>query len=177
MTDLTHIEKKTREYADRRGVLSERVGELQQEMEGARRRHLPGIKRAVASASDAHDRLVAAIESAPELFQKRRTLIIAGVRVGYTKGKGKIVWDDEKLVIKRIHRHFPDRADDLIKVTEKIIRTTLGQMSAAELKKLGCEITDTDDYIVIKPTDGEVDKLVNALMREAENDQPERATA
>lgn len=168
MTDLATIEKLTREFADRRSVLGERVGELQDEIETARRRHLAGIKRAVNGASEARDRLAAAIEAAPAVFEQRRTLVIAGVRVGYQKGKGKIDWDDEGLVIDRIHRHFPERAEDLCKVTEKPIRAALSQLSVAELRKLGCEVTETDDYVVIKPTDGEVDKLVSALLREAE---------
>ncbi|MEQ9132679.1 MAG: hypothetical protein RJQ08_08560 [Salinisphaeraceae bacterium] len=168
---LQDIEKRARDYADRRAVLTERVGELQSEIEAARRRHLPGIKRAVNGATEAHDRLASAIQAAPEAFEKRRTLVIAGVRVGYQKGKGKIAWDDEQLVIDRIHRHFPDRVEDLVKVTEKPVRTALGQLSVAELRKLGCEVTETDDYVLIKPTDGEVDKLVDALLKEAQDDE------
>lgn len=175
MTDMTQIEKLTRHYADRRGALAAEVQEVEDQVEKIKRRHLPRIKQLVNRTAEAHDRLAAAIEESPELFEKRRTLVIAGVRVGFTKGKGKIEWDSEDRVVERIHRHFPDRVEDLIKVTEKPVRAALQQLSTQELRKLGCEITDTGDYVVIKPTDGSVDKLVDALLKDAERLQEDAA--
>jgi hypothetical protein len=36
----------------------------------------------------------------------------------------------------------------------------------SDLKRLGCEVAEAGDQIVIKPVDGEIDKLVNAYLKE-----------
>ena len=54
-------------------------------------------------------------------------------------------------------------------VTEKPNKDALADMPAGDLKKLGIELTETGDAVVIKPVDGEVDKICTALLK----DQPE----
>ncbi|WP_111747650.1 host-nuclease inhibitor Gam family protein [Salinisphaera orenii] len=165
---LSDVEKHTQAYAAKRDTLSARVAAMSDEIEAIKRRKLPGIKKAVAAAADARSALEAAIEANRESFAKPKTLIIAGVRVGLAKGKGRIVFDDERLVLDRIYRQFPQQSAELIKVTEKPVRSALERLSTADLKRLGCSVEDTDDQIVIKPTDGETDKIVSALLAEAE---------
>lgn len=175
MTTLAEIEQHTRRYADARAVLAARVQALQDDIEQAKRRKLPGIKKAVAAAAEARDRLQAAIEESPELFQRPRTLVIAGIRVGYTKGAGRLRFDDPARVVALIRRHYPEQAEALIKVTETPIRKALGNLSVAELKRIGVTVEETGDAVVIKPTDSEVDKLVNALLADAERIEGEDA--
>ena len=43
----------------------------------------------------------------------------------------------------------------------------LGDLLADELKKLGISVTEGGDAIFIKPVDSAVDKLVDALLKEA----------
>ena len=165
---LTEIEHHARAYADARRVLSERVQALQAEIESAKRRRLVGIKNAVAASADAHDGLLAAIQAAPELFARPRTKVLSGIRLGYVKQKGKLMISDADKTLQLIRRHFPEQADSLIKTTEKPLKTALEQLSVAELKRIGVTLLDDGDKIVIKPTDSEVDKLVDALLAEAE---------
>lgn len=173
MATLADIEQHTRRYADARDLLASRVQALQDDIEAAKRRKLSGIKKAVAAAAEARDKLQSAIEASPELFQKPRTLVIAGVRVGYTKGAGKLSFDDPARVGALIRRHYPDQAEALIKVTETPIRKALGNLSVAELKRIGVTVEETGDQVVIKPTDSEVDKLVGALLADAERIESE----
>ncbi|TXF11904.1 host-nuclease inhibitor Gam family protein [Pelomicrobium methylotrophicum] len=170
MTTFSDIERLTRAYADARSELSERVQALQDELEAARRRRLRGIKEAVARAADAHAALKAAIESAPELFQKPRTVTISGIVVGYRKMRGELSWDDPASVVRLIRRHYPDRADALIKVTEVPVKSALAQLTAAELRRIGVHVLEAGDQVLIKPADGDVDKVVDALLRDAEAD-------
>lgn len=167
MTTLTDIEQLTRAYADARGVLSERVAALQQEMEAARRRRLRGIREAAARAADARGALHAAVEGAPELFERPRTVTIAGIKIGWQKGRGEIVWDDAERVVALINRHLTEQADVLIRVTEMPIKSALAQLSAADLRRIGVTVVETGDQVVIRPVDGEIDRLVDALLREA----------
>ena len=118
MATLTDIEQHTRCYADARDLLASRVQALQDEIEAAKRRKLFGIKKAVAAAAEARDKLHAAIEDSPELFERPRTLVILGIRIGYTKGSGKLSFDDASKVVQLIRRHFPEQSEVLVKTTE-----------------------------------------------------------
>ena len=166
MSTLNQIETKTKTHALAREALAERVRELQDAIEDAKRRRLPGIKRAVEDAKATEAALRAAIEDSPELFEKPRTVIFYGIKVGFQKGKGRIEWDDDERVVTLIKRHFPDQIEALVKVTEKPLKTALAQLSVQELKKLGIEVEETGDLVVIKDTASDVDKLVTALLKE-----------
>ena len=166
--NLTEIEQHARAYADARRVLSERVQALQAEIECVKRRKLAGIKNAVAVCADRHDSLSAAIQAAPELFARPRTKVLSGIRVGFGKQKGRLIINDAEKTLNLIRRHLADQADMLIKTTEKPLKTALEKLTVAELKRIGVTVLDDGDKIVIKPTDSEVDKLVNALLAEAE---------
>lgn len=168
---LGEIEQKTRAYADARDVLNTRVQTLQDEMEVVRRRKLAGIKAAVATCAQARDHLEAVIAEAPHLFEKPRTLVIAGIRIGYTKGAGKLVFEDADKVVALIHKHLPESADYLVRTKSEPVKKALAQLSVADLKRIGVTVEDTGDVIVIKPTDDAVDKLVSALLRDAENSE------
>ncbi len=170
----TEIESLTRDYAEVRRLLAEQVDELQTELEGARRRHLPGIKVAVAQAAGAHAKLAAALAAAPELFEKPRSLIIEGIRVGFQKQKGKVEFEDEGAVIDRIRRLLPTpQAELLIRTRESVDKNAVYDLTAADLKRLGIRITDDEDAVLIKPVDSEVDRLVTALLQDAEQIEEE----
>jgi hypothetical protein len=50
----------------------------------------------------------------------------------------------------------------------------LRALSTAELQRIGCTVSGTGDQIVAAPVDSEVDKLVDALLKgAAEDEQPE----
>jgi hypothetical protein len=166
ITTIDIIEDLTRGYARARRELAERVTALEDEMLRVKRSRMRGIKNALAAAQDAQAHVRAAIEAAPELFIKPRTITIDGVKVGWMKAPGRIVWEDDEAVCRQIRKHFPDSADALIKITEKPIRAALNNLTVAELRKIGCTTDEAGDAIVIKPQDSEVDKLVDRLLKE-----------
>ena len=167
MAAMIDIEDLTRRYADRRGVLAACVQKLNDEVEAARRRRMTAIKSMVALVAEAESKLRTAIEENPGLFERPRTVVIAGVRVGFTKGKGSIDWEDDGQVVKLIRKHLSDQADALIKTVETPIKAALANLAAADLKRIGVTVEDTGDRVVVKPTDGEVDKIVAALLKAA----------
>lgn len=164
---LNDIELRAKVFAETRALLSDRVTALNDGLAALRKDHIPGIKRALAKAAEAEASLQALIEANPQLFTKPRTVVFHGVKVGYTKGKGQLDFDDADEVVKRIKRLLPEQADTLIRVKETPVKEGLLQLTSAELKKLGCSITEAGDQIVIKPVDSEVDKMVDALLKDA----------
>ncbi|MBI5770798.1 MAG: host-nuclease inhibitor Gam family protein [Verrucomicrobia bacterium] len=164
---LNEIETLAKQYADERSTVATRVQTYEDQVRATQRRFVPGIKTAAAQAAAAQARLVAAIEKHPELFAKPRTLTLHGIKLGFQKGKGKIEWDDDEKVLAAIARNYPAPvAETLIITTRTPAKDALAQLPAADLRKLGVTITDAGDFVVVKATDSEVDKLVAKILRE-----------
>ena len=161
------IERQTKRYAEARSQLVELVAGLEADMSALKHAQLPAIRRAVHKAAEHHDALRALIDEAPGLFVKPKTVVLHGIKVGWQKGRGGIVWDDADAVVAAIQKHLPEQAEALIRWTAKPLKEALNQLDVATLKKLGCRIVDTGDEVLIKPVDGAVDKLVAALMADA----------
>lgn len=171
MANLQEIERLTNEYADIRELLAERVNALEEEIEFLKRQKLPGIKNTLKKAAEAEARLRAAVEASPGCFVKPKTLVFHGVKVGFQKSKGSIEWDDDEMVIRLIRKHFPEQADILIRLKETPNKDALGEIPATDLKRLGVTVKDSGDKVVIKPVDGEVEKIVNALLKGATGEE------
>lgn len=173
MATLIDIEPAAKAYADARAKVAEIVTQLNDGIDALKRNHMPALKRAIARAAEKHEQLKTLIDANPALFVKPRTVIYHGVKVGFKKGAGGISFDDADQVVRLIKKHFPEQADVLVITTEKPSKEALGQLTVAELKKIGCNSVEAGDQVVIKPTDSDTDKLVNALIKgatEAEGD-------
>lgn len=169
MTIIENIEGLTRRYADARAVLAGRVQALQMQIDRLRTKHINSIRAGVREAAGIHAALYSLIEANPKGFVKPKTLTVAGVRVGYMKQKGKVVIEDEEAVIKRIRKLLPaEQAELLIRVQESVHKPAVYDLTAGDLKRLGITVTADEDVVVIKPVDTEVDKLVNALLKDAQ---------
>lgn len=173
--NLKEIESLTKEYATARKILETRVQELEEELSQTKKRHMNGIKKAVEVTKTYQSRLHAAIDEAPELFKKPRTVVFFGIKVGFQKQKGKIEWEDDDVVVARLEKFYPDTWIDYVQTIYKPLKTQLEVLPAADLKKLGITIVEADDKVVIKPTDSEVDKLVEALLRDEMKEAKEAA--
>jgi exonuclease VII small subunit len=175
MTQLTDIEPSAKAYAEARAKVAEIVTQLNDGIEALKRSHMPALKRAITRAAEKHDQLKQIIEANPALFTKPRTVIYHGVKLGLKKGTGGITFDDADQVVRLIKKHFPEQADVLVITTEKPSKEALGQLTVAELKKVGCNSVEAGDQVVIKPTDSEVDKLVDTLLKGATETEAEAA--
>ncbi len=170
MATLTDIEKATLGYATERRKLADVVQELNDQIEHLKKSKLAEIRKLVNSTAEKKSTLSALIQSTKELFIRPRTVVFHGVKIGLQKGKGKMEWEDDEQVVKMIRKHLPEMADELIKTTEKPIRSALNDLETSDLKKLGITVDDTGDQVLVKPTDSGVDKIVNALLKEAEEE-------
>lgn len=167
MTTIADLERRAKAVADTRAVVGEIVQSLNDGIDALKRDHMRALKAAINAAAEQHDKLKALIEASPELFVKPRTVVMHGIKLGYRKGTGGLVLDDEEQVVKLIRRHFAEQFDVLVKTTEKPVKSTLSSLTVAELKKLGVTVESTGDVVFIAPTDSAVDKLVKALLKSA----------
>lgn len=161
------LESLAKQYRAARDKVSERVHALNSEVRAVQARRVPGIKSAVAEAADAQAKLVAAIQDAPHLFVKPRTMTLAGIRIGFQKGKGRTLWPKAEALLAAIKRNFsPASAKLLIATKEEPNKEAILTLPAPELKKLGVEIEGAGDEVFVKAADTEVDKMVAAILKE-----------
>lgn len=179
MTEITlaTIETSAKQFAADRSELASEVQTLEAQIQALKQAALAKIKRRVAKAAESQSALSNLIDAARHLFIKPRTIVLHGIKLGLQKGRGGLCWEDDALLVKRIKQLFTKpQADLLIKTTERPIAKALEDLDASDLKKLGVTIEDTGDQIIIKPVDGDVDKLVTALLKDAiEETQQEAA--
>jgi len=175
MNPIDEIQSHTRDYADKRRVLADRLARLHDEIAAAKKRLLPGIKSQAAKCHDAKAALVALIEANPGLFQKPRTITVEGIKVGLQKQKGKVSWADAKAVVKAVRRHYPERFDDLVETVEKPRKSAMNNLTVCESRKLGLTVTEDSDAVLIKAAGDDVDKLVAKILAEEEGEEKEAA--
>lgn len=164
MLTMADIEAATRAYAQAREALSTRVKELQEEVERLRRQAMPSIRRALAAAQERRHELVTAVQAAPYLFERPRTAVFSGIRVGYQKSRGALTWDDDARVCELIRRHLPEQADTLIRVIERPVKPALAALPTADLRRIGVSVVDTGDAVVVRAIDDELDRMLQQLL-------------
>jgi phage host-nuclease inhibitor protein Gam len=161
---LNEMEKTIKSYAELRRTLALVVQELNDKLEKLKRERLPVIKRLVERAAEKHAELETMIAANREMFAKPRTITLYGIKCGFRKNEGSIEYDDAEAVVAKIRQHLANPTG-FLHVTEKPNKEALAGLPAGELKKLGCRICDTGDVIVIKPVDGDVERVVGALFK------------
>lgn len=155
-----------REHSRDRALLSDRVSTLQDEIERLKRRYLPGIRNAAAKSRESRQALATLIEENPSDFKRPRTLEISGIKFGFQKQKGKIVFKTAETVISAIKKKLPGKASLIIETVQKIKKGELNKLSVEEAKKIGLTVTQDTDAILIKSTTDDIDKLVAKMLEE-----------
>ena len=167
--DLLTIEELATTYADRRKNLSDALTRLRDDLEAVRRAHLPEIRLHLGVAQAKRSELFCAIEDGRELFERPRTRVMGGIKVGLQKQRGRVEIADEEATIKRIRALLPEeQAELLIRVRESVHKPAVYDLTAADLKRLGIAVTDDTEVIVLKPADDALDQLLAELLPETE---------
>jgi len=168
MSTMTEIESLAKAFAGASDELAARLNELREVQEAAKRRRLQGIKNALARVQANYDELKAAVGDSRELFEKPKTRVLHGIRCGWMKQKGKLDVADDDACVAALRKLLGNDAEAYIKVTEAPIRAALANLPAKDLKRIGATITDDVDAVVVKRAEGEIDKLIDALLNDAD---------
>ena len=171
---MDDIERLASEYARRRDALRETAGEAQAAVERAKRGHRAALRRRIGAAVNAHAELLGTIERSPGLFQRPRTRLLSGIKVGWRKRPGRIEIEDEAATIDAIRRKLGDEmAEQLIRIRERVVLRALRELPARDLLRIGAVAVEDADEPVAIPADSEIDKLVDALLDGEEGDRIE----
>lgn len=163
---MDQIEILAKAFAGARAELAERMQILRDEQESAKRRRLQGIKNALARVRATYDELKASLSESRALFEKPKTRILHGIKVGWMKQRGKLEWSDESVVIELIKKNFPDQLETLTRTKRSLVRDALAELPAKDLKRLGISVNDDIEAVLIKAADGDLDKLIDALIND-----------
>ena len=168
VTTMESIAGLCKSYAAARERLADTTEAIRSEQRRALRQRLRGLKARVAEVSAARDRLREAIAENPGLFEKPRTRALEGIKVGYRKQPGRIDCDEGR-TIARIRKLYPDRKAALVRVRESLNHAALKNLDAKILASIGVTVIQVDDQIVIAAANGDLDKLVDALLSDEED--------
>lgn len=134
-------------------------------------RHRAALREAFGKVAGAQAALTAEVTTHPELFVKPRTLTLHGIKFGFAKGKGRLVIEDETKSVALARKHLDaEKADLLIRVVESINKKAAAGLTAAELKKIGIQIEEAADEMVLSFVDSELDQLLERLLKQAQED-------
>lgn len=164
-TSLSDIDSAAKRLRESRGALSAVVDALQAKLLLAQNNSLPLIRKCVSLCAQRQAELYALVDDGRYLFDKPRTQVLHGIKVGLGKGKGKIQIDDEERTVSLIEKR--DDAEALLIIHKSPRKEALEALPVDELKKLGCQVSETGDFIVIRPVDSAVDRAVKALLKSA----------
>lgn len=170
MTTLANLEMLCVLYAHEREQLRMRVAGLQAAINILKDDALPSIRTAVGEARAAREMLQSALGESAGLFDKPKTRIFSGIKIGYRKDPGVIEIPDEAKTIALIRASVPKaQADLLIRTRESVDKKACGDLTVDDIKRLGMRVSKDNDVPVLKPVDGEVDKLVAALLNDSKD--------
>lgn len=162
---LADIEGAAKKYAVERDALSVIVREAEARIAAVKELYVRSIKNAVKKTAQRENELRELVDQSRELFVKPRTVIFHGVRIGLLKGKGKIEFADEAKVIELIRKKLPECEASLVRVTESVVKKALANLPVADLRLIGCTLVESGDQVMVESTDGDIEKMVDALLR------------
>lgn len=167
---LREIGNLVKPFSDAQDTLVERVANLKQDILDVKKNAIVGIRSAVSMVVNRKAKVITAVNENRELFEKPRTQMFEGVKVGLQQIKAKVEWDknDKKgqRVVNLIKEKFPEMVDTLIVTKEEPNVKNLLKLSVKELTKIGCVFVDKYDEIVVKTPKIDIDKYVDGLMKE-----------
>jgi hypothetical protein len=175
MITLSEIAQSTERYAQAHNSLRDVVADLEHELQAVRRKYLTAVRKNTDRTAQAHNELQNLLVAGRDLFQDPKTVVFAGIKVGWRKRIGSIAWDDDAQVVRLIRSKLPELADVLVHTEERPVKKALKELSVSDLRKIGCQVEETGDEPVIKPTDSEVDRVVAALLKDAMDDSADAA--
>lgn len=165
--NLKDLETAAKEFSIKSRVLRNIKESLDAEIDEVKSKYIEELKKASSEAGESYQMLLTLVESSEELFSDKKSMSINNVKFGYRKKTGKIEIDNEEFTINKLQELFPENADMYLSKKISISKKALDSLTAAELKKIGVNVIQDSSEAFVKLTDDEVQKLIDALVKES----------
>lgn len=175
LSDLEYIEHIAESYRGARDALREEATDANAAIDAVKAHCMPRLRAALVKVAALESQLRDAIAtSSPALWQRPRTRVIHGVKVGWQKLRGKVEIADEAKVIARIRDLLPaDQAELLIRRRETVHKPAVYDLTAGDLRRLGITVTDDIDQVIVRDVASELDRALEALLADAAREMEE----
>lgn len=164
---LSDIEKAARDFSAKSKTLRNYHEQLNSEVDAIKSKYLEDIKAASIEAGKSYQMLLTLINDASDLFKDKKSMTVSGVKFGYQKKKGKLEIINEDATIAKLKELYGDNASLYINTKMSVVKKALDSLPASDLKKLGVNIVQDSDVAFVKLTDDEVQKLIEAMVKES----------
>lgn len=164
---LSDIERAARDFSAKSKTLRNYHEQLNSEVDAIKSKYLEDIKAASIEAGESYQMLLTLINDASDLFKDKKSMTVSGVKFGYQKKKGKLEIINEDATIAKLKELYGDNASLYINTKTSIVKKALDSLPASDLKKLGVNIVQDSDVAFVKLTDDEVQKLIEAMVKES----------
>lgn len=181
MAKITEIRAAAQHLADARRESTTRATALEHALAQAAapiyQAHRTGIDAAAADEAEAYAWLLALVEESPGEFKRPRSLLVDGVKVGYRKEQDGLDYDSEEAVIARIFAldEFSALAQALVRIERHLNIEALETLEAGQRRLLGIRTVTGADQPFISFADTDVEKLVKAILADAQKRQGDQA--
>lgn len=139
--------------------------EIKADTEELRKKYLARIRRVMSQVTARHADLYREIAENKDLFQKPRTQVIEGIRVGLSRGKGRLEVPNEEQTIAAIEEHLPKQAKFLIRIEKSLIVSAAKKLPPETLDLIGAEIVGKEDTVVIEEVEAQINKILSSLIK------------
>lgn len=163
---LANIEGLCSKYSTAANALNDRVIKLNKKIETITQNAKAEIDELTKKCVQTRQKLHDAIDKNADLFEKPRTQIFSGIKVGMQAGAPTLEMDESK-TCELILKKMPEQKTILIKTTSKPVATALKNLDNKQLKSIGVTRIDGKDSVVLKATDTAVNKSVEAHLKQA----------
>jgi hypothetical protein len=160
---MVSIEEKAHAYSEALRLRGELVSKLRDHIKVITDEALPDLRRLSAEVGALHDQLVELLNTHKALFESPRSVAFHGLKLGFAKGKGKVVVDNPEATIKAIEKKLPEQLDTLAPSARKLSLTALALLDVKTLKSIGGHVTEATDEAFIKCPADDTDKFVQQL--------------
>lgn len=162
---MAEIERAAMAYSATHKELAQLATEMDAVIQAAMQTGLPRLRRLVTKAHREKNAVEMLVDAGRPLFAKKRTQEFHGIKVGLQKGRGGLSIPNEDRTCILIEKHFPSLYDELVRQHVEPDKTALAAQGAGLLRKVGCEIINAGDIVVVKPKDGRASKLAKTLLQ------------
>lgn len=183
MAAITEIRTAAQRLADARRESTTRATALEHALAQAAQpiyqSHRAGIDAAAADEAEAYAELLALVETSPGEFKRPRSLLVDGVKTGYRKEQDSLDFDSEEAVIGRIFalEELSDLAPVLVRTERHLNLDAIETLEARLRRLIGVRTLTGVDQPFISFADTDVEKLVKAILADAQKRQGDQADA